>query len=139
MAVRPEGADYQWRKIPPGELSIDPEADERLGMRDKPKIKNSKQTLGRFALERKSTFPGVKVLAHGPSLNRTRWNRTLRHYFDSGLCWCPTLDNHWSLWRRIDAADRRYEGQKFLSSVELGRRCTMRDSSIRPSQAMAIT
>jgi hypothetical protein len=30
MAVRPEGADYQWRKIPPGELSIDPEADERL-------------------------------------------------------------------------------------------------------------
>jgi hypothetical protein len=24
MAVRPEGADYQWRKIPPGELSIDP-------------------------------------------------------------------------------------------------------------------
>ena len=28
--VRPEGADYQWRKIPPGELSIDPEADERL-------------------------------------------------------------------------------------------------------------
>jgi hypothetical protein len=30
LAVRPEGADYQWRKIPPGELSIDPEADERL-------------------------------------------------------------------------------------------------------------
>jgi hypothetical protein len=30
MAVRPEGADYQWRKIPSGELSIDPEADERL-------------------------------------------------------------------------------------------------------------
>ena len=31
LAVRPEGADHQWRKIPPGELSIDPEADERLG------------------------------------------------------------------------------------------------------------
>ena len=31
LPVRPEGADYQWRKIPPGELSIDPEADERLG------------------------------------------------------------------------------------------------------------
>jgi hypothetical protein len=30
MAVRPEGADYQWRKIPHGELSIDPVADERL-------------------------------------------------------------------------------------------------------------
>ena len=30
MAVRPEGADYQWRKIPPGELSIDPVADEPL-------------------------------------------------------------------------------------------------------------
>jgi len=31
MAVRPEGANHQWRKIPPGVLSIDPEADERLG------------------------------------------------------------------------------------------------------------
>jgi hypothetical protein len=31
LAVRPEGADHQWRKIPPGELSIDPVADERLG------------------------------------------------------------------------------------------------------------
>ena len=30
LAVRPEGADYQWRKIPHGELSIDPVADERL-------------------------------------------------------------------------------------------------------------
>ena len=30
-AVRPEGADYQWRKVPPGELSIDPVADKRLG------------------------------------------------------------------------------------------------------------
>jgi hypothetical protein len=30
VAVRPEGADYQWRKIPSGELSIDPEADERV-------------------------------------------------------------------------------------------------------------
>jgi hypothetical protein len=30
LAVRPEGADHQWRKIPSGELSIDPEADERL-------------------------------------------------------------------------------------------------------------
>jgi hypothetical protein len=29
LAVRPEGADYQRRKIPPGELSIDPVADER--------------------------------------------------------------------------------------------------------------
>src|SRR5262249_412505 len=30
LAERPEGADYQWRKIPLGELSIDPVADERL-------------------------------------------------------------------------------------------------------------
>jgi hypothetical protein len=30
MAVRPEGANHQWRKIPPRELSIDLEADERL-------------------------------------------------------------------------------------------------------------
>src|SRR5919201_441593 len=29
LAVRLEGANHQWRKIPPGELSIDPEADER--------------------------------------------------------------------------------------------------------------
>ena len=31
VAVRPEGANHQWRKIPPRELSIDPVADERLG------------------------------------------------------------------------------------------------------------
>jgi hypothetical protein len=31
LAVRPKGANHQWRKIPPGELSIDPVADERLG------------------------------------------------------------------------------------------------------------
>ena len=30
LAVRPEGANYQWRRNPPGELSIDPVADERL-------------------------------------------------------------------------------------------------------------
>jgi hypothetical protein len=30
MAVRPEGANHQWRRNPPGELSIDPVADERL-------------------------------------------------------------------------------------------------------------
>jgi hypothetical protein len=29
--VRPEGVCHQWRKDPPGELSIDPVADERLG------------------------------------------------------------------------------------------------------------
>jgi len=28
--VRPEGANHQWRKNPPGELSIDPVADERF-------------------------------------------------------------------------------------------------------------
>jgi hypothetical protein len=28
--VRPEGTNHQWRKYPPGELSIDPVADERL-------------------------------------------------------------------------------------------------------------
>ena len=32
LAVRLEGANHQWRKIPPGELSIDPEADEQLGL-----------------------------------------------------------------------------------------------------------
>ena len=31
VAVRLEGADHQWRKIPPGELSIDLVADERSG------------------------------------------------------------------------------------------------------------
>jgi hypothetical protein len=31
LYVRPEGAKHQWRKIPPGELSIDPVANERLG------------------------------------------------------------------------------------------------------------
>jgi len=31
LYVRPEGANHQWRKIPPGELSIDLEADERFG------------------------------------------------------------------------------------------------------------
>ena len=31
LAVRPEGAKHLWRRVPPGELSIDPEADERLG------------------------------------------------------------------------------------------------------------
>jgi hypothetical protein len=31
LAVRPEGADHQWRKIPPRELSIDLVADERFG------------------------------------------------------------------------------------------------------------
>ena len=31
MAVRPEGADHQWRRIPPRELSIDLVADERFG------------------------------------------------------------------------------------------------------------
>ena len=31
LAVRPEGANDQWRKIPPRELSIDLVADERLG------------------------------------------------------------------------------------------------------------
>jgi hypothetical protein len=30
LAVRPEGVNHQWRKNPPGELSIDPVADERL-------------------------------------------------------------------------------------------------------------
>jgi hypothetical protein len=30
LAVRPDGANPRWRKNPPGELSIDPVADERL-------------------------------------------------------------------------------------------------------------
>jgi hypothetical protein len=29
--VRLEGTHHLWRKVPSGELSIDPEADERLG------------------------------------------------------------------------------------------------------------
>ncbi len=29
-SVRAEGAHHQWRKVPPGELSIAPVADERL-------------------------------------------------------------------------------------------------------------
>jgi len=31
LAVRPEGANHQWRRNPPRELSIDLEAGERLG------------------------------------------------------------------------------------------------------------
>src|SRR5450759_4191364 len=31
LIVRPEGANHQWRKMPPRELSIDLEADERFG------------------------------------------------------------------------------------------------------------
>ena len=31
VAVRPEGANHQWRRNPPRELSIDLVADERLG------------------------------------------------------------------------------------------------------------
>jgi hypothetical protein len=30
MAVRPDGANHQWRRNPPRELSIDLVADERL-------------------------------------------------------------------------------------------------------------
>jgi hypothetical protein len=30
-AVRPDGANHRWREVPPGELSIAPVADERLG------------------------------------------------------------------------------------------------------------
>ena len=35
VAVRPEGAHHQWGRIPPGELSIDPEADERFLLGDR--------------------------------------------------------------------------------------------------------
>jgi hypothetical protein len=31
FAVRPEGADHPWRKVPPRELSIALVADERFG------------------------------------------------------------------------------------------------------------
>ncbi len=31
LKVRPEGADHQWRKMPPRELSVDLVADERGG------------------------------------------------------------------------------------------------------------
>ncbi len=31
MAVRPETADHQWRKVPTGQMLIDPVADEPLG------------------------------------------------------------------------------------------------------------
>jgi len=30
LAVRPEGANHLWRRVPPGELSIAPVAAERL-------------------------------------------------------------------------------------------------------------
>ena len=30
-SVRAEGAHHQWRKVPPGELSMTPVADERPG------------------------------------------------------------------------------------------------------------
>ena len=31
LYVRPDGAYHQWRRVPPGELSIAPVADERFG------------------------------------------------------------------------------------------------------------
>ena len=31
FAVRPDGADHQWRRVPPRELSIALVADERFG------------------------------------------------------------------------------------------------------------
>jgi len=31
FSVRPDGAVYQWRKVPPSELSVALVADERLG------------------------------------------------------------------------------------------------------------
>ena len=31
FCVRPEGAVYQWRKVPPSELSVELVADERSG------------------------------------------------------------------------------------------------------------
>ena len=31
FGVRPEGAVYQWRKVPPSELSVELVADERSG------------------------------------------------------------------------------------------------------------
>jgi hypothetical protein len=37
--VGPEGANHQWRKNPPGELSIDPVADERR-QRPRPDAEN---------------------------------------------------------------------------------------------------
>jgi hypothetical protein len=47
VAVRPEGANHQWRKIPPGELSIDPSS------RALPKFES-------YAAFEKATFFGLK-------------------------------------------------------------------------------
>src|SRR5262245_14050866 len=58
LAVRPEGANHQWKKNPPRELSIDLEADERLGRatgrlepRDKGRFRRLSNPAGRNVSE----------------------------------------------------------------------------------------
>ena len=78
MAVRPEGADYQWRKIPSGELSIDPEADERVvrvtaraEARDKGRLGRLSDPVGRNASKARAGLESDNADADPPA----NWGR----------------------------------------------------------------
>jgi hypothetical protein len=49
LAVRPEGANHQWRKIPSRELSIELEADEQLAGQPEGLEPRDKGRLGRLS------------------------------------------------------------------------------------------
>ena len=78
LAVRPEGANYQWRKIPPRELSIDLEADERLdwvtgwaGASDKGRLGRLSDPAGRNACEARAGLESDNADADPPAI----WGR----------------------------------------------------------------
>ena len=78
LAVRPEGANHQWRKIPPRELLIDLEADERLdrvtgwaGARDKGRRGRLSDPVGRNACEARAGLESDNADADPPAI----WGR----------------------------------------------------------------
>ena len=80
--VRLEGAYHLWRKVPPRELSIDPEADERLGRatgwakpRDKGRLGRPSDPTGRNASEVRAGLEKVDADAD-PPFARGRPRRT---------------------------------------------------------------
>src|SRR5215470_15260797 len=67
LAVRPEGANHQWRKNPPGELSIDPVADERF-VRLRLLAQSTLVIAGTLSTpERKETMSSRENYAPGPA------------------------------------------------------------------------
>ena len=65
--MRPEGANHQWRKNPPGELSIDPVADERF-VRLRLLAQSTLVIAGTLSTpERKETMSSRETYAPGPA------------------------------------------------------------------------